>query len=92
MAHKKTHRRSHRRRKETKGNILNKTINKSYSVAQETSKKYMPKVKSGIEHLGSNVTETAKESVPYLQRLTRRVLDMIGIRTRKSGRSRGFVW
>jgi len=91
MAHKKTHRRN-RRSKRTRGNILNKSIKQGYSVAQETSKKYMPKVKSGIENLGSNVTQTAKESVPYLQKLTRRVLDMIGIRTRKSGRSRSFVW
>ena len=97
MAHKKSHRRRHGKSRRT--NILNKTMKrgysvaqKGYSVAQETSKKYMPKVKSGIETLGSNVSETAKESVPYLQKLTRRVLDMIGIRTRKSGRSKGFVW
>jgi hypothetical protein len=90
MAHKKTHRRgrsSHRRNKRTTGNILNKSIKKGYSIAEETSKKYMPKVKSSIENLGSNVTEKAKESVPYLQKLTRRFFDMINMRTRKSGRN-----
>lgn len=98
MAHKKSFRRRNRK-SQGKNNILNKTIKRgysvaesSYSVAKETSKKYMPKVKTGIETIGSNVTETAKESVPYLQKLTRRVLDMIGIRTRKSGRNRGFIW
>lgn len=95
MAHKKSHRRRHGRNK----NVLNKTLKtgysvatKGYSVAKQTSRRYMPKVKSGIENLGSNVTETAKETVPYLQKLTRRVLAMIGVRTRKSGRNRGFIW
>ncbi len=91
MAHKKSHRRRHRKRGQ-KGNILNKTLKQGYSVAQETSKKYMPKVKTGIESLGSNVTESAKQSVPYLQHLSRKLLNMIGIRTRKSGRSRGFIY
>lgn len=98
MAHKKSHRRRHRKTGR-KNNLLNTTVKrgysvaeKGYSVAKETSQKYMPKVKSGLEKIGSNVTETAKESVPYLQKLTRRVLDMIGVRTRKSGRSRGFIW
>jgi len=93
MAHKKGHsRRRFKRKTKTNRNILNKTIKQGYSVAEETSKKYMPKVKSGIESLGSNVTETAKESVPYLQNLSRKLLNMIGVRTRKSGRSRGFIY
>lgn len=91
MAHKKSHRRRHRTRGQ-RGNILNKTIKQGYSVAEHTSKKYMPKVKSGIESLGSNVTESAKQSVPYLQHLSRKFLNMIGVRTRKSGRSRGFIY
>ena len=98
MAHKKSHRRRNGKSR-GKGNLLNTTIKRSYSVAEkgysvakETSKKYMPKVKSGLEKIGSNVTETAKESVPYLQKLTRRVLDMIGVRTRKNGKSRVFIW
>ena len=98
MAHKKSHRRRHHKTG-GKNNILNKTMKrgysvaeKGYSVAKETSKKYMPKVKSSLEKIGSNVTDTAKESVPYLQKLTRRVLDMIGVRTRKTGKSRGFIW
>ena len=75
MAHKKSHRRRYRK-KGGKNNLLNTTIKrgysvaeKSYSVAKETSRKYMPKVKSGLEKIGNNVTETAKESVPYLQKL-----------------------
>jgi hypothetical protein len=91
MAHRKSHRRRHYKRKQT-GNIVNKTIKSGYAVADSTSKKYMPKVKSGIENLGSNVTETAKQTVPYLQNLSRKFLNMIGVRTRKSGRSRGFIY
>lgn len=106
MAHKKGHRRSHSRRHGKKKTMLNKTIktgysvaskglsvaSKGFSVAKQTSRKYMPKVKSGIETLGSNVTEKAKETVPYLRNITRRVFDMINSRTRKSGRSRGFIF
>jgi hypothetical protein len=98
MAHKKSHRRRNPKT-QRKNNILNKTLKRGYSVAErgysvakQTSKKYMPKVKSSIETIGSNVTESAKESVPYLQKLTRRIFDMIGVRTRKNSKSRGFVW
>lgn len=98
MANKKSHRRKSVKNR-GKGGILNTTMKRGYSVAQkgysvakETSKKYMPKVKSGIEDIGSNVTETAKQSVPYLQKLTRRLFDMIAVRTRKNGKSRGFIW
>lgn len=98
MAHKKSHRRKNSKNR-GKRSILNTTMKrgysvaeKGYSIAKQTSQKYMPKVKTGIENLGSNVSETAKETVPYLQKLTRRVLDMIGVRTRKNGKSRGFIW
>lgn len=70
MAHHKKHTRSHKKRM-TK-NIVNKTINTSVSLAKSTSKKIMPKVKSGLENVGSKVITTTSNSVPFLQRMTRK--------------------
>ena len=54
MAHRKHHHSSSRKRKSSK-NIINKTISQTVSVAKSTSKKYMPKVKTSIENIGSKV-------------------------------------
>jgi hypothetical protein len=77
-------RKTHRHRKSRKSrNILNKTLNRSVSVVKTTSKKYMPKVKSGLENVGSKVVKTGKGSVPYLQRLTRKVFSKFGVSNKK---------
>jgi len=52
MARHRHHRSS---RRNTKKNIVNKTIDQTVSVAKTTSKKYMPKVKSGLENVVSKV-------------------------------------
>lgn len=76
-----THRR-HRRstRMNTKKNIINKTINQTVSVAQKftksTSKKYMPKVKYGLENVGRKVVTTGEKSIPFLQSITRKFFGM----------------
>jgi hypothetical protein len=81
MAYRKTHRKnrshSHKKRRNTKNNI-NKTVdttisvaNKTVSVAKSTSKKYMPKVKTGLENIGNKVIKTGTESIPFLQGMTR---------------------
>lgn len=75
MAHRRHHR-SARRNKKSSKNILNKTINQTVSVAQSTSKKYMPKVKSGLENVGSKVVKTGEQSIPFLQRMTRKFFGM----------------
>jgi len=94
MAHKKSHRknhsRSHKKRRNSK-NIINKTIDTTVNVADKTvsftkttSKKYMPKVKSGLENVGSQVITTGTKSVPFLQRMTRKFFGMItGNKTKK---------
>ena len=78
MAHRRHHRSS---RRNTKKNYLNKTINQTVSVAKSTSKKYMPKVKSGLENVGSKVVTTGEQSIPFLQRMTRK---FFGLFTGKS--------
>lgn len=99
MAHKKSHRknhsRSHKKKKNSK-NIINKTIDKTIdttvavadktvSFTKTTSKKYMPKVKSGLENVGSKVITTGTKSVPFLQRMTRKFFGMItGNKTKKN--------
>ena len=83
MAYRRHHR-SARRNKKTSKNILNKTINQTVSVAQSTSKKYMPKVKNGLENVGSKVVKTGEQSIPFLQRMTRKFFGMFtGKSTRK---------
>jgi hypothetical protein len=65
--------RKNRTRKYRKSrNIINTSVDKSVSVVKSTSRKYMPKVKSGLESVGSKVIERSKETLPYLQRLTRK--------------------
>jgi hypothetical protein len=66
-----THRRYKRRH--SSRNIINKTLDKSVSVVKSTSRKYMPKVKSGLEGVGSKVIKTSSQSVPFLQRMTRKL-------------------
>lgn len=86
--HRKSHRRSHRsksshRSKRSHNNIINKTVGKSVSVVKSTSRKYMPKVKSGLEDVGSKVVKTGEQSVPYLQSLTRKFFSKFSGKTRK---------
>lgn len=88
MAHHR-HRRSSYRRKTSKHsnkNIINKTINQTVSVAKSTSKKYMPKVKSGLETVGSKVVKTGQQSIPFLQQMTRKFFGMFSTKTRKNRR------
>jgi hypothetical protein len=90
MAHNRHHR-SARRNKRSSKNIINKTIDQTVSVAHKftktTSKKYMPKVKSGLENIGSNVITRSQQSIPFLQRMTRKFFGLFsGKKTRKHRR------
>lgn len=85
------HRRHHRSSKRTQKNMLNKTINQTISIAKKftksTSNKYMPKIKSGLENVGSKVVKTGERSIPFLQRMTRKLFGMFtGKSTRKNRR------
>jgi hypothetical protein len=71
MARSKNRVRSHKRRRNSK-NIVNKTINTTVSFTKSASKKIMPKVKTGLENVGSKVIKTGEQSVPFLQNMTRK--------------------
>jgi hypothetical protein len=71
--------------KRSSKNIINKTIDQTVSVAKTTSKKYMPKVKSGLENVGSKVVKSGEQSIPFLQRMTRKFFGMF---SSKSGKTR----
>jgi hypothetical protein len=66
-------------RKRRNSNILNKSV----SFAKNTSKKYMPKMKHNIENVGSNVIKTGNDSIPFLQRMTRKIFGFFGVKSRK---------
>ena len=75
--HKKTHRSKNIIKKTVDATLNNATVNKGVKLAKSTSKKYMPKVKSGLEKVGSNVIDTSKKSVPYLQKKTREIFNLL---------------
>jgi len=74
--------RSRRHRRSSK-NFVNKTLENSVSVVKTTSKRYMPKVKTGLENVGSKVVTTTEKSVPFLQQMTRKFFGMFGSKTKK---------
>jgi hypothetical protein len=63
---------SNSRRRHSKQNIMNESV----SVVKSTSRRYMPKVKHGLENVGASVTQTATKSVPFFQRMTRKFFEM----------------
>jgi hypothetical protein len=87
MHHRKTHRHRKSRKSRKVRNMLNKTLKQSVSVVKTTSKKYMPKVKSGLETVGSKVVKSGEQSIPYLQSLTRKVFSKFGVSSKKSRRA-----
>jgi len=80
MHQRKTHRHRKSRKSRKSRNILNKTLKQSVNIVKTTSKKYMPKVKTGLENVGSKVVKTGQTTVPYLQRLTRKVFSKFGVK------------
>ena len=71
------HKRSHRKR--SSSNLLNKGVEQ----VKTTSKKYMPKVKEGLEGVGAKVVKTSRKSVPFLKRMTRKLFSVFGIKSRR---------
>lgn len=59
---------------------FNKGFNKGFKTVKTTSRKYMPSVKSGLEGVGSKVTKTATKSIPILQKTTRNLFSMLGLK------------
>ena len=76
--------RTHRNRNRNYKNLINKTVEQSVSVVKSTSRKYMPKVKSGLENVGSKVVKTGEQSVPFLQQMSRKFFSMFSGKTKKN--------
>ena len=72
------------RRNRNYKNLINKTVEQSVSVVKSTSRKYMPKVKSGLENVGSKVVKTGEQSVPFLQQMSRKFFSMFSGKTKKN--------
>jgi hypothetical protein len=63
-----------------------KIINKSFSLIKTTSKKIVPKVTSGLKNVGTKVVKTGEQSIPFLQRTTRKFLGMFSNKSKKHRR------
>ena len=72
--------RTRRNRSRRNKNFVKRTFKTGMNVAATTSKKYMPLAKTGLEGVGSKVTKTATKSVPALQKATRKLFSMLGIK------------
>lgn len=88
MVHRKHKRTSSKRRifSSKRRNVVKKTLVKGVSIVKNTSKKYIPKVKAGLEDVGSKVTTTAKKSVPMLQQASRKFFSLFGLGKTKKHR------
>ena len=69
------HRRHHRRHRSSNKNIITQSV----SVAKSASRKFMPKVKNSLENVGSKVVKTGEQSIPFLQRITRKLFGMFSL-------------
>jgi hypothetical protein len=86
----KTHKRHSRRHNKSKG-YTRKTrvyLEKGLSSIKTGSRKYMPKVRTGLENVGAKVTDSASKSVPVMQKKARQFLGMIGINKPQSRRNK----
>ncbi len=87
MSHRKSHRhrkshssRRHNRSRRNRGSRMmsSAVVRNSVGMVKSTSRRYMPKVKSGLENVGSNVITKGEKTVPYLQRMTRKMFESFG--------------
>ena len=74
--------RTRRNRSRRNKNFIKRTFKTGMNVASTTSKRYMPRVKTGIEGVGSSVTKTATKTIPVLQKTTRNLFRMLGLKKR----------
>ena len=75
----RTRRNRSRSRSRKNKNFIKRTLKTGISVASNTSKKYMPKVKTGLEGIGSKVIKT----IPVLQKKTRSLFSMLKVKKGK---------
>jgi hypothetical protein len=79
-------RKYHSSKRRTSKNMINKAVEQTVSITKSTSKKYMPKVKSGLENVGSKVVSSTQKSIPYFQHITRKFFGLFSGKTRKHKR------
>ena len=61
-------------------------INQSLSLIKTSSKKILPKVTSSLKNVGSKVVKTGEQSIPFLQRTTRRFFEIFSKKSKKHRR------
>jgi hypothetical protein len=64
-------------------NFIKRTLKTGMNIATTTSKKYMPRLKTRIEGVGSKVTKTATNTIPILQKTARNIFSMMKIKKSK---------
>jgi hypothetical protein len=88
MGHTKKHRRRHSLKKNKRSSFFKHTLNKGVTnikrLVKTSSKKYMPKVKTGLENVGSNVINSSKKTVPFLQKITRKAFSVFGLKPKRN--------
>ena len=84
-------RRSSRNNRSSKS-MSNKYLKNSLSVVQTTTKKYIPKVRYGLEKVGANMKDTAAKSVdksvPMIEKKARELLSLIGFNKTQNKRNK----
>jgi hypothetical protein len=92
---KRTHRHHKRNSNRNKRRTSKNILKKGFSVVQTTSQRYMPKVKTGLERVGSNVTNAASKgmsrTMPMVQRKARDLLGMIGLNKSRRNKRVSFL-
>ena len=88
----KTHKRRGGRSGRSRSNRSTKYLKKGLSAVQTTTKKYMPKVRYGLEKVGAKMTDTAAKSVdksvPMIEKKARELLGMLGFNKTQNKRNK----
>ena len=80
------------RSRRSRSNRSTKYLKKGLSAVQTTTKKYMPKVRYGLEKVGAKMTDTAAKSVdksvPMIEKKARELLGMLGFNKTQNKRNK----
>ena len=82
MAYRKRHNKSYKKRSNSRL-MIQKSLSKGYNVAKTTTKKYAPKVKVGLETVGSKVKVVAQKTVPLIEKASNKLLGLLN-KTRRN--------
>ena len=88
----KTHKRRGGRSGRSRSNRSTNYLKQGLSAVQPTTKKYMPKVRYGLEKVGAKMTDTAAKSVdksvPMIEKKARELLGMLGFNKTQNKRNK----